>query len=368
MNRLRITIPALLLLVNVTCALAQEKEKLDTPEKIEAKVNQDAKQADKSARTAFIDPSLSSPLRFPKLQAKVAATQTDTTAALELNLMPASSADSSFHAGLKLSGPIKKDDAKAELVTLEGLTNQAQVAFSFNWMTPNPKAKFFNRGVFVKAMLAQYHAEHPDKPDDPPNLLMTDLSEKGQAQILRNIGLGSGIWLLGAEGSYAAPTTFTFADPETLAAAKERHDGFSVAASLGWLPLQYGAPYFLGLTYKRVEGYHPQGSLQLCRPFGVDSALECADTVVGAPVKQVANLGQLEMRLYTPDGQIAVNPRLTRDFAKGITMVELPVYFLKDGKGVLNGGLALGWQSDTHAVTLSAFVGSMNNPLAVANQ
>ena len=364
MNRLRIAVSAAVFLAGATCVLAQEEEKIVTPDQVEAKVNKDAKQAVADTSKAFVDPSLSSATRVPTLQALVSATRTDTSAAIEINLNSTAAAQSAFQAGLKLSGPIKKGASEANLATLEGLASQAKITFSLHWMNPRPELKFFNRDVFIKALTVEYKAEKPDGTEDPDELLMTDLTSKGQAKVLSDIGLGRGILLIGAEGTYAAPTTFEFANPDTLVAAKERHDGYSIAASFGWLPLRQAVPYFLGLTYRREEGYHDQDSHQLCKPFGVGGALDCADTVLGAPVKQVKNLGQFEARVYFHDGELALNPRISRDFANGITGVELPLYFLKDGNGVLNGGLALGWRSDKREVTLNAFVGSMKNPLA----
>jgi hypothetical protein len=76
-----------------------------------------------------------------------------------------------------------------------------------------------------------------------------------------------------------------------------------------------------------------------------------------------SNIAQLEVRQYYAGGQLAINPRISRDFKQKVTGVEIPLYFLKDGKGNLNGGISPGWRSDTKAVTVLAFVGSMSNPL-----
>ena len=81
MNRLRIAI-SVLFLASATCTLAQEEELLVTPDQIEAKVNKEAQQAVDDSSQAFIDPSLSSVTRLPRLQALVSATRTDTSAAL----------------------------------------------------------------------------------------------------------------------------------------------------------------------------------------------------------------------------------------------------------------------------------------------
>jgi len=353
MKMLRTFLPAILLLTSAACALCQE-----APKSPEERFAEYAKGVEDKT---LADPSLSSVARLPKLQAKVAATRTDTTAEIEVGLNSVKGTNSEFQAGFKVSGPISKSASETKLATLNGLTDQAKVSVSLHWMYPRPETRFFNANVFRDALIKQARIEHPGK-DASSGVVLDELSSAGQTQVLADIGLGKGIWLFGAEGTYSAPQTFNFVIPETLGSAHERHDGYSVAASFGWLPLRPTGQYYIGATYTRVQKFEAPDSQQICVPFGVGAALTCSDVVVGGPEKKVKNVGQLETRMYFYGGQLAINPRLSHDFAKGITGVELPIYFLKDATGVLNGGLALGWRSDTREYTVSAFVGSMANP------
>jgi len=363
MSKISLALTVVLLLAGTIRAHALEDQQQaapppKTPEEIR---NDDIMAARGAANTAFTDPSLSSASRLPRLQAILAATRTDTRAELEFGFRSLPMASSELNTGLKLSGPISKDASEAKLATLEGLSDQAKLTFSLRLLTPRPESRFFSGDIFINALKTTWAAENSGKAV-PNDIILTDLPPNGQAQVLKDTGLGRGLWLLGLEGVYAAPRTFKFAIPETLANAKEEHDGYSIAGSLGWLPLRQRSPYFFGVTYRREEGYQEQGKRNICTPFGVGGALGCSDIVLGAPAKQTKDLGQVEARLYFHGGELAINPRFTRDFAHDVSGAELPLYFLKDSNGILNGGLAVGWRSDTREYTVSAFVGTMANP------
>jgi hypothetical protein len=55
----------------------------------------------------------------------------------------------------------------------------------------------------------------------------------------------------------------------------------------------------------------------------------------------------------------ALSPWIQYDAIGHVTAVGVPVYFLRSDKGSLNGGVRANWRSDTKAVTLSIFVGTV---------
>lgn len=324
-----------------------------------------------------VDPSLTSVTRRTSLQAQITSTQDDQEASVEFRIgsdkgdSNGKSKSSVWHA-LKISGPINKNQSQTELVTLEGLQKNTKIGYVFSWRSVDPVLVF--RSVTPKnfdEMLCEAHKE--DKPNQ--NTDCKNLNPDSDAILFEELGYGSepykallkklglaGSFLVGLEATYAAPNSFDFVTTDSLEVQSETHDGFAAALGVGWLRYQQGF-YYLGLSYRYEEGYQSGKEQEICQPFGTDlDALSCAKRVVGAPTESKKQIASVEARRYSRDGSFALNPRFSYDFENSVSSVQLPVYFLKDGKGILNGGLTAGWRSDTDDFTLSLFVGTMKNP------
>ena len=312
------------------------------------------------------DPSLVSPAsRPPQFQGIVSATRDKTQVAVEIGFKSLETSTSEIFSGIKVTGPIGEKDSEAQLATLEGLANQATVSYKLGILTPLPERLIANviaRGGNDELLKMLNRAHRLDDPNakDLDEISTNDLSEGARRIFLRDLGLGTGIKLLSLEASYAAPKDFKYVT-SALEEKQERHDGYSVALSGGVLPLRRGF-YFLGLTYRHEASYQDRSKQQICKPLGTGGALQCSNLVIGAPSKQEKNLGQVEMRKYFREGTFAINPRYSYDFDSEVSGAELPFYFLRDEKGTLNGGISVGWRSDTKEYVVSAFVGSMRNP------
>ncbi len=324
------------------------------------------------AQTTLRDPSLTSPARMTDLQAILAATRTDTRAEIEIGVELAEDAskDREFRASFKLGGPVSKDDKEPELATLEGLANQASLSAGLRWVLHTPEAirrattqriedlaDAQIRDLLEKAWLA----ENPGKSKDgvPDALSTDDISPQGRRKVLRQI-IGDnpkGTWFFSGEATYAAPTTFKFTKAETLERLEEEHDGWTAAVSGSWLPVVSPMP-FVGFNYRYEDSHKPQDKRQICSPFGTTGALACDNLVIGAPAALRKHLAQLEFRRFFPKATAGIGLRVTHDIENSVTGAELPVWVLRDGAGLLNGGVAVGWRSDTEAWTFSAFVGS----------
>ena len=317
------------------------------------------------------DPSLVSPASLPpSFQGILSATRDKTQVAVEIGLRSLQVARSEFFSSVKVAGPIGEKDSEADLATLDGLANQATVALRVHLLTPSPDAVF---GAFFASgdqtsqvgdelfnLLSEALKKEGVTIADPTDLSTNDITEHRGA-ILDALGFGRGIKLFDLEAKYAAPKTFEFRSPTDLTKATERHDGYSISASAGILPLRK-AFYFAGVTYRHEVEYKGKAEQQICTPLGTGGALQCSNLVLGAPAKKETHLGQVEMRRYFRNGTLAINPRYSYDFEGEVSGAELPFYFLRDETGRLNGGISVGWRSDTEEYVVSAFVGSMRNP------
>ncbi len=264
---------------------------------------------------------------------------------------------------------MSKDDKEPELATLDGLADQVTLSFGIHYIQETPEAireRVANTiagrlngdpNLFLTNLDAAYARENQGKTKS--GVSTNDLSSRGRRRFLRDLkgpGLFGTVFVNG-EATYSAPTTFKFVDAATLGRHEESHDGWAATLSGGWLPVVSPMP-FVAINYSYQESHVSQGKRQICAPFGPPGALACDNFVVGAPEYQRKQLVQLELRKYFPKATAAIGLRLTRDIENSVTGIELPLWIIRDDTGLLNGGLAAGWRSDTKAWTLSAFVGS----------
>jgi len=335
------------------------------------------------SRQVLIDPSLASVAGRTDFQAFASATRDDTSATIEVGSKTKDNAPAtgwSFKQALKLSGPIGKNDSEADLATLEGLQDNVKLAYSASIRQHDADVVFRNTtkeeynaalcrahqletlpGKSAPLIAPAFDCTKGELPDDA-ELYLDDLRAEGLRSLLDALDLGHGSFIYGVEATYAAEKKYDFITTESLTKQSEKHDGISLGAELGWLPYRWGI-FFVGLSYRYEEGYKAQPEQDICAPFGEDlGALSCSKAAVGAPSKSKKQIASIELRRYFRGGSLAVNPRFSYDFENDVSGVRLPIYFLKDGKGALNGGLAAGWRSDTEDYTLSLFVGTMKNP------
>lgn len=335
------------------------------------------------SQQVLIDPSLTSIAGRTNFQAFVAATRDDTSAAIEVGSKTKDNAPAtgwSFKQALKLSGPIGKNASETDLATLEGLQDNVKLSYSASIRQHDADVVFRNTTdrEFAKMLCHGYQIEEVEREGSPvipqtydcsrgelqedAELYLDDLRAEGLRYVLDKLGLGHGSFIYGVEATYAAEKEYGFITTESLTRQSEKHDGVSLGAELGWLPYRWGI-FFVGLSYRFEEGYKAQPEQDICTPFGEDlGALSCSKMAVGAPSKNKKQIASIELRRYFRAGSLAVNPRFSYEFENDVSAVRLPIYFLKDGKGTLNGGLAAGWRSDTEDYTLSLFVGTMKNP------
>ncbi len=313
------------------------------------------------------DPSLSSPVRRTNLQAIVEATQTDSRAAIEIGFAGREEPER-LRATLKLAGPVSRDSDRSELATLKGLADQTSVTLGFRRLGKTPEeirqdvvekltaAIGKDAAAFREKLDVAWSKENPAKAV-PSDVSTDDLSPRGRRNFLKGIGATGGSFFFASEATYATPTTFNFAVAETLERRQEKHDGYSGTISAGWLPVVSPLPY-VGLSFTYEDSFEGKVKQQVCEPFGPVGSLRCQSLALGAPGRVEKQLLQLESRRFFPRATAAIGLRLTRDFENDVTGAELPVWVLRNDSGLLNGGVAVGWRSDTEAWTFSAFVGS----------
>lgn len=311
------------------------------------------------------DPSLTSPARRTNFQATLNATQSASEAAIELGFS-CPGQPGRFRTTLKLSGPVNKQEDRTELATLDGLAGRTKLTLGVTYLSRTEKEvvttvttniqNAIDAPGFLKKIEAACLADNPGNPDCG-STTTNDLSPGARRRFLKGMGATGGSFFFASEATYSAPETFKFVVPATLERKKEQHDGFSGRASFGWLPIVSPLPY-VGLTFTYEDIFVPASPQQVCEPLNSIGALRCSNLALAPPTESKSSLLQLELRRYLPQATAALGLRVTRDIENDVTGIELPFWVVRDASGMLNGGIAAGWRSDTETWTLSAFVGS----------
>ena len=153
----------------------------------------------------------------------------------------------------------------------------------------------------------------------------------------------------------AGRNEFKWRDKTTLAESVSHHNDWSVSGTVGFYNPRMG---FLGGQFDRQDSYRGGSKTNVCQPLAGTNATTCRDLVLGAPTKTSRSIARIELRRFSRGGKFAINPSWSRDLDEDVSSLQLPIFFLQDGKGGLNGGVTAGWRSDTKAFTLSLFVGA----------
>jgi hypothetical protein len=178
------------------------------------------------------------------------------------------------------------------------------------------------------------------------------------ADARRILGLDKRIWFWGG-GFTTARTTIDYLDEGTLAEQSVQKTSVSWSARAGVFTDYFG---FVMGSYSYVKQFKPAGSAQnICQPLDGTDATVCADAVIGGPIETTRSVLKGEFRRFFAGG-VAFAPSIQRDLKNDVTLVTLPVYFIKNKEGATTGGLRLTWRSDTEATTVSVFVGAALKP------
>jgi hypothetical protein len=183
--------------------------------------------------------------------------------------------------------------------------------------------------------------------------------QKRFRDLRRTVNPGT-VFLAGASAQIA-PENFSYLNETNLSEGKARHVSWSVGGMGGVL---FPNSIMVAVNYKRQVVYAANDETQVCSPIGLLSSLNCSPQIIGPPADPTrSNQTGVEVRKIF-NQYFAISPRLTRDWTHQSTGVELPLFFFRDSTGGLNGGVSLGWRSDTKAFTASVFIGQVLGVIA----
>jgi hypothetical protein len=287
------------------------------------------------------DPSVASAISAPVVTAILEGTTTSKTATARIGLQAAD-----FLLDATLSGPLNSDTREARPATLNGLSGSATLSVGLGWIDWHPVTDPGRmQAVCDRYFRATGHAVDPcaasNLPEGPWRRRLNAAVDYGTPVILS---------LRGTIGR----RSFSFIDTTSLARSTAQRTVGSIAASAG----VYGdAMGFFVLSWAYEVSYSAGDAVQVCQPLGTSGATRCEDQRLHGPVRDRTSLVQLEYRRLFGEA-FGLRPAISYRAASGTWGYQLPLYFLRDQRG-LTGGVSLGWRSDTRETTVRVFVGEV---------
>ena len=230
-----------------------------------------------------------------------------------------------FTAGITFSAPIDKGTKQGALVTRRGLTS--------------------GFGAEVSLGVIMGSAEPPESLDGDPSVpVATPMS----------------ITLIQATGSIGVDD-FKFRDPLAFTEDKRRRTTYAVGASIGHAPK--GTAIFVSGGFEYRRGWEAPDKRIICPAPTGTANIECTQAVFGPPERDVDKTAFASVRMLNPLGlgsqkrPIGFELRAAYDAKDDVFGVEAPLYFLRDAKGALRGGLKIGWDTKDKDLGVSFFVG-----------
>jgi len=302
---------------------------------------------------------------------------------------------------LSAKGPLDKKTQQASPLSLDGLSANSTVEVSFNhlqWSPSNDEEISEIVGMCREIRTAacqrdpscrlsvldiQNPCAAPKIPDDCPNLCCEDIKKEAKLGTLERchpkkpaictqklcdyqnvppqykrhlaalLHLHDPIMFWGGSASVGR-STFDYLEGTTLEAKSVTRNAWTASGRVGFLS---SLGFVIG-SYTYQKDYKPgSAEQQVCQPLVGTSATTCDSAILGPPTVQTRSILMLELRRFLANG-VALAPAIQRDLKKKITLVALPVYFLKSDSGGATGGVRLAWRSDKKSATLSVFVGA----------
>ena len=99
------------------------------------------------------------------------------------------------------------------------------------------------------------------------------------------------------------------------------------------------------LTYQRSRSYKDAKSAEVCTELDGPEVLNCQDAAFGLPVEKDQELLIADFRSFL--GKAGYSVKGFHDFEKSKFGARAEIYFLRDTKGRLTGGLGVEWQEDS---------------------
>lgn len=320
-------------LVATQAVVAQSAEKKLAEEVIE-----------ESQQDAMADPTLESTFTATQDAIKFEAGQAEKKATAQLSF-GGTNIRSAF---VKVTAPVNENAEEQTLANLHGLTGSAlEIGF---WHR-------LSRVKFVDVDTVEWERICSER-GEKNSCNVYRFGEAIASRAIKTTGMTSAA---GMSFEYARPK-FEYLTTDTLAVNKEHLREYAGTFAYGLLP-NIGRLYFAGVDFRYETSYEAKPKQQICMPLDGSTALRCVTSAIGAPERTTKRIGELRTRWFA-SRDVVFDVVIARDFNSDAMGIEVPIVFSRSGKdNLFNGGVRLGWRSDTNEVTAGVFVGAMRDVL-----
>lgn len=268
------------------------------------------------------------------------------------------------------SVPITSGATAVDISTLDTMASGASLGLSMtgiyvkpNLPTPqNIDALKMRIRNMCTQVWRQYDYENKYEPGDQKYVSPTvdcNLSDiaklKDQQEVLENyeeIYFSGPVYFWGLN-SKIGYQQYNFYDPTSLAQETLKGAPWSVGGYVAFQP-DVAANNLISLSYQHQYGFNPAKSKIKCPPNST-GGMGCVNGEIGPPPVQIKDLFTVDYRMK-PASFLAFDITPSYDVRAGVWAINIPVYFMGDGKNSLSGGLAFGWRSDKHVSTVGVFL------------
>ena len=259
--------------------------------------------------------------------------------------------------GIKLSAPLDKKAGLADFVSLDGLANNLALAVTWKHaFIPSGDAAAVATGLEGVCKELGLNLQQVNCDTGVIEKALRD-GKASEAEIVRKlievdrlVYGGNWAWVLHAEGR-AGYKKFDFFD---LAASKQQSDEISSSFSLSGAGTYGPGRLLLSATYQQAFADSKVTGQSCVAISGAPGLESCKSLPVGGPTERNGIVARAELRHNF--GAWGVAPTVSWDEHDDVIGVSLPVYFLRNIAGALDGGFRLGWRDDTDDLTAAVFV------------
>jgi len=279
---------------------------------------------------------------------------------------------------LTAEAPIKKSEKQHVLVSTTGWGNATALTatytqFRTGWTTVNAKEDKYCEALFAKIFAVKLEAAQKIAKAKIKSLTPEEEKKIKDAAYAENCSMSNFEQYLPESledyrtvKSGPAPGGFlwggsigrgyqdsTFYDEATLAKSEERFAPWSISLIGGWNPRGMDNLLFM-MKAERKRDFDDADATIRCPPASTVS-VQCVNGSFGPPVGATSTAYTVEARQrYAKVGWALI---VSRNVSKHSTAVELPVFFLGNEKGTLNGGVRLAWNTKDKKLGAGFFIG-----------
>lgn len=278
---------------------------------------------------------------------------------------------------MTLSAPLGDDNDARDFATLDGLEDDLalEVGFSRGWTfgfgSPQDILPALQKGLEVAhAACLQKQPTTAGLDCTKPGINDVDSNGNSKAdafvaahareyfaeQLTSNART---FWLRGS--AKLGYESFDYIDASDLSAESSEEIEYSFGVSATYVTFERNLALTAGVAFE--SAFDEEDEAIVCiGAMMVGDAPNCASGRPGMPNREDSWKAHLEYR-YLSQGfgfggrNIGFAPRITRDFEKDITGINVPIFLVAPGDSGVTTGLNLGWRDDTDAVTAGLFVG-----------